>query len=187
PFELTKAVSTPPRTEASQDKNSIAPSASGRAATGPNAQISTQGEQALDFSQSIPFELTKAVSTSPRTEASQDKNSIARSASGRAATGPNAQISTQGQQARDFSQSIPFELTKAIPTSPRTEASQDINSIAPSASGHAATGPNAQISAQGQRARDFSQSLPSELTKTVSTSPRTEASQDKNSIAPSAS
>ena len=194
---------------------------SAHAATGPNAQISTQGQQAPDFSEPVPFELTKAVSTSSKTVSSQDKDSkpvLAETSStlqssragqsvktGQGASAPmtGSAPTSEGMEALHATSlsslgnepqgagpetlapllNVTAQLKQQYPSSgPEASARQRAESGSESqSSAHDAIGPNAQISTQGQQSPDSSQPVPFELTKAVSTSSKTVTSQDKDS------
>ena len=181
---------------------------SARDAIGPNAQISTQGPQSQDFSQPVPFELTKAVSTSSKTVSSQYEDSkpvLAETSStlqssragqsvitGQGASAPmtGAAPTSEGMEALHATSlsslgnesqgagpetlapllNVTAQLKQQYPSSgPETRTRQAVQSGPESkSSAHDAIGPNPQISTQGQQAPDFSLSIPFELTKAVS-------------------
>ena len=184
-------------------------------------QISTLGQQSPGFSQPVPFELTKAVSTSSKAVTSQDKDSkpvLAEASStlqpssaassvitgkdesvpmtGSAPTSEGMEalhatnVSSLGNESQGAGpetlvplQNVKAQLKQQDPSSgPEARAPQRVESSPESqSSAHDAIGPNAQISTQSQQSPDFSQPVPFQLTKAVSTSSKAMTFQDKDS------
>jgi len=190
--------------ESSPESQSRAPDA-----TDTIAQISMQGQQAPDLSLPVPFELTKAISTSPLTEASQDKDSktaLAEASSSLQPSRPVPAVATGQEGSAPMTKSAPTsegmealhatslnslgnesqgtghetlaplqnettQIKQQGPSSgPEARARQTAESGPESQSrGHSAIGSNAKISTQSQQAPDLSLSVPFELTKALST------------------